>query len=142
MSKTVRAVISIVILIVIGAGVTYALKFKSKPIEQQQVTLPKEIKKEEIKKVEQESKKFETIILDGIVSKVTNQDIEIQNGEIKNTLLFNQNISVILVSNGAVEKKDTSYLKSGQKISITINQSDSSIISIQILEGDNVSKVF
>ncbi|MFZ2975698.1 MAG: hypothetical protein WA055_03710 [Candidatus Moraniibacteriota bacterium] len=75
-----------------------------------------------------------TIQADGVVSQVSKDSLEITNDETKNTFILKENISVILVNGAKLEKKKISDIKKNQNVSLMINQADSQIISIQILQ--------
>ncbi|MFA5777325.1 MAG: hypothetical protein WC906_02725 [Parcubacteria group bacterium] len=88
------------------------------------------------------SKSFTTIEIKGTVAAISKDSIEIQDGETKNTFSLAENIAVLSVSGSKVAKKSVSDLKKGQNVSLMLNQANSEIVSIQILEGRDSKALF
>jgi len=88
------------------------------------------------------SKSFTTIEIKGTVAAISKDSIEIQDGETKNTFSLAENIAVLSVSGSKASKKSVSDLKKGQNVSLMLNQANSEIVSIQILEGRDSKALF
>ncbi|MFA5777322.1 MAG: hypothetical protein WC906_02710 [Parcubacteria group bacterium] len=88
------------------------------------------------------SKSFTAIEIKGTVVAISKDSIEIQDGETKNTFSLAENIAVLSVSGSKASKKSVSDLKKGQNISLMLNQANSEIVSVQILEGTNSKALF
>jgi hypothetical protein len=83
---------------------------------------------------------FTTIKADGTVSQISENSIEIKNGDTKNTFSISKDTTVLSVNGSQVTKKSISDLKKDQNVSLTINQANSQIVSIQIIEGSTGGK--
>ena len=88
------------------------------------------------------SKSFTAIEIKGTVVAISKDSIEIQDGETKNTFSLAENIAVLSVSGSKASKKSVSDLKKGQNVSLMLNQANSEIVSIQILEGRDSKALF
>lgn len=80
------------------------------------------------------------VITGGTVSSVTADSIEIKNGEEKSTYAINKNTAVVSVDGKKIERKSITDIKKGDKVSIMLNESDKSIVAIQI--GKDAGSVF
>lgn len=89
----------------------------------------------------QKSEPVSVIRLSGTVSKISADTIEIQNGEVKNTLSMKPGVTVISTLGEKPEKKSLAEVKAGQKVELDINQKNSSVILIRITpdSGENKS---
>lgn len=78
--------------------------------------------------------------ISGTVSAISNNSIEIKNGEEKNSFSLTESTPIFSVEGKKIEKKTAGDIKKGETVSIMINQADKSILSIQI--GKDAGTVF
>ena len=136
---TIVLVIPAIIILCLGIYIINNRK-KAQPVPQQQTQATQSTENSQTADEQNKPQTFTTTNISGTVSAITKESIEITKDGVKNSLPLTKNIPVILISKGKTEKETIADIKLGEEVSITINNANSSIVSIQ--KGSNAKNVF
>ena len=92
------------------------------------------------KTVDEKNKTVTAKILNGKVSAIAKDSVDIESKDGKRAFSLNENTAVTLVFGEKIEKKSIADIKKGDNASVITNRDDGSVISIQI--GKDAGSVF